>query len=282
MENITVGNLTAKYLVWCKKHRSPRSNEWYAGHLKSFLKHPGIAELDATAIKPFHVREWVDGHDTWGPTYSRGAIVAVQRIWNWGIEEGHLEINPLSRMKKPTAKRREIYMKPGDYEEILTHLREGDPFRDLFITVWLTGMRPQEVRHIEPRHVELERERIVFPAEESKGKRKKRIIYLHGEALAIVTRLMAEGRQGKLFLNKRDTPWTKYAICNRFHRLTKILGRRMFCYAARHGFGTRKLIQGHDHLTIAELMGHSDGSMLATIYSHISEDETHLKKALAD
>lgn len=283
MENtLTVNALISKFCIWNSKHRAPRSCEWYTGHLTSFLKHPGIVDLNATAIKPYHVTEWVDSKETWGSTYSRGAIVAVQRVWNWGVEQGHLESSPLLRMKKPTAKRREIYMKPDDYQEILALLRPNDPFRDLFIFVWQTGCRPQEVRHIEKRHVDLERERIVFPAEESKGKRVKRIIYLQGEALAIVGRLMEEDRESKLFLNKRKTAWSKFALCNRFHRISQKLGRKMFCYAARHGFGTRKLIQGHDHLTVAAIMGHADGSMLAKIYSHISDDEAHLKRALAD
>lgn len=213
MENaLTVNALITKYLAWCVKHRAPRSHEWYQGHLHGFLKHPGVADMAATAIKPYHVTEWVDSKETWGSTYSRGAIVAVQRVWNWAVEQGHLESSPLLRMKKPTAKRRETYMKPGDYEEILAMLRKGDPFRDLFLFVWHTGCRPQEVRHIERRHVELDRERIVFPAEESKGKRTKRIIYLQGVALEIVTLLMQNERQGKLFTNKRGTAWTKYAI----------------------------------------------------------------------
>jgi integrase len=282
MQSITVGNLTAKYLLWCEKHRAPRSLEWYRGYLKDFLLHPGIAELDATAIKPFHVTEWVDGKTTWGANYTRGAIVAVQRVWNWAIEQGHLDSTPLARMKKPPAKRREIYMKTEDYQAILALIPETDPFREFFIFAWLTGARPQEVRHIEPRHVELDRERIMFPAEESKGKRAKRIIYLHGEALEIVKRLMAIHTEGKLFRNKRGTGWSKYAVCNRMICLSRQTGKRMFMYASRHGFGTRKLIQGHDHLTVAALMGHADGSMLAKIYSHISEDEVHLKKALQD
>ncbi len=56
----------------------------------------------------------------------------------------------------------------------------------------------------------------------------------------------------------------------------------MICYAARHGFATRKLIQGHGHLTIAALMGHADGSMIAKVYSHIDKDDAHLKRALID
>ncbi len=283
MENtLTVNALVTKYLTWCSKHRAPRSMEWYQGHLKSFLQYPGIPDLAAAAIKPFHVTEWVDSKTTWGSTYSRGAIVAVQRVWNWAVEQGHLEVSPLLRMKKPTAKRRETYMKPSDYEEILAMLPKNDPFRDLFLFVWHTGCRPQEVRHIERRHVELDRERIVFPAEESKGKRTKRIIYLQGIALEIVTLLMQNERQGKLFTNKRGTAWTKYAICNRYFRISQKIGRKMFCYAARHGFATRKLIQGKDSITVATLMGHSDATMLSKVYQHISDDEAHLKRALAD
>lgn len=279
---LTVNALITKYLIWCEKHRAPRSHEWYQGHLKGFLKYPGISDMLATAIKPYCVSEWVDSHDNWGSTYSRSAIVAVQRVWNWAVEQGHLESSPLLRMKKPPAKRREIYMKPEDYQEILALLHHDDPFRDLFLFVWHTGCRPQEVRHIERRHVELDRERIVFPAEESKGKRTKRIIYLQGIALEIITRLMAEDRPGKMFINKRGTAWSKYAVCNRFSRISEKIGRKMFAYACRHGFGTRKLIQGIDHLTVAAIMGHSDGSMLSKIYSHISDDEAHLKRALAD
>lgn len=283
MENITFNDLSAKYLAWCQKHRAPRSTEWYQGHIENFLKFlADNSSIPASDLKPFHVSEWVDSHSTWGDTYKGGAIVAIKRLYNWAVELGYADINPIAKLKKPQAKRREIYMTPDDYQQILGLVKKGDPFRDLLLTVWLTGCRPQEVRHIEPRHVDLDKERIVFPAEESKGKRTKRIIYLHGEALEIIRRLMAEGRDGKLFLNNRGTPWTKYAVCNRFHRISKATGKRMFCYAARHGFATRKLTQGHDHLTVAALMGHTDGSMLAKVYSHIDQDTAHLKKALVD
>lgn len=282
MENLTINDLIIKYLAWCKKHRSPRSYEWYEGHLSNFLKYPGIAEIPAADLKPYHVSEWIDSKTTWGDTYKGGGIISVKRVYNWAIELGYSEINPITRLKKPTPKRREIFMRKEDFEDILSRLTANDPFRDLLEFVWATGCRPQEVRHIEPRHVDLVHERIVFPAEESKGKRSKRVIYLQGVALDIVNRLMAQGRDGKLFLNNRGSAWTKYAICNRFHRISKATGKRMFCYAARHGFGTRKLVQGHDSITVATLMGHTDGSMLAKVYAHLDQDTAHLKRALAD
>jgi integrase len=283
MENITFKQLSDKYLAWCKIHRAPRSVEWYEGHINNFLRFLGDnSSVPATDLKPYHVAEWVDSQPTWGDTYKGGAIISIKRVYNWAEELGYVLSNPIKKLKKPTAKRREIYMQPGDFEQILSMLSNNDPFKDLLQFVWHTGCRPQEVRHIEPRHVDLVHERIVFPAEESKGKRSKRVIYMQGIALEIIKRLMADDRESKLFLNNRGTPWTKYAVCNRFHRLSKATGKRMFCYAARHGFATRKLTHGHDHLTVAALMGHTDGSMLAKVYSHVDQDTAHLKRALAD
>lgn len=49
-----------------------------------------------------------------------------------------------------------------------------------------------------------------------------------------------------------------------------------------HGSATSKLAQGHDHPTVAELMGHRYGTMLAKVYGHLDRDTAHLKRALAD
>ena len=66
------------------------------------------------------------------------------------------------------------------------------------------------------------------------------------------------------------------------YRLSQATGVKKAMYDARHGFGTRKLIQGHDSLTVAELMGHRDGTMLAKVYGHLDRNADHLKKALED
>ena len=77
-------------------------------------------------------------------------------------------------------------------------------------------------------------------------------------------------------------PWSKFAVCNRFCRLSQRTGKRMFAYAARHGFATRKLIQGKGALTISPLMGHADGSMLARVCGHLDKNVDFLKRALED
>ncbi len=284
MENtITVTALCEKYLAWCQRHRAPRSLEWYEGHIKGFLAHLGDAtEMVATDLKPYHIVEWIDSHPNWGDTYKGGAIVSIKRVYNWADELGYITLNPIKKLKKPQAKRRDNHMTPQDYENLVAQLSEKDPFRDFINFMWLSGCRPQEARHIEPRHVHLERGCVIIPKDEAKGKRKARIIHLQGESLEIVTRLMGKVTEGKLFRNTRGQAWTKFAICNRMHRLSKLTGRKLAAYDTRHGFATRKLLQGHDHLIVAAIMGHTNGSMLATVYSHVDKDEAHLKRALID
>lgn len=281
--SLTFVELSNKFLAWCKSHQSPRTHEWYANYLNMFTAYPGIVDIEMMDLKPYHVQEWIDSHgEKWGNNYRGGAAVAVKRVYNWAEEQGYVDNSPIKKLKKPPATRRKIYMKNEDYEAVLRLVAPDDSFRDLLIFVWVTGCRPQEVRHIERRHVFLDRKRIVFPAEESKGKRTERIIRMSPVALEIVERLMAVVQEGKLFRNTNGDPWTKFAICARFDTYSKKIGKRMFCYAARHGFGTRKLIQGHDPITVAGLMGHTDGSMLAKVYSHVDEDDEHMSKALMD
>ena len=47
-------------------------------------------------------------------------------------------------------------------------------------------------------------------------------------------------------------------------------------YALRHSWATHALQRGVDAVTVAVLMGHSDPSMLARVYQHLSHDPQHL------
>ncbi len=223
--SLTVAELLDKYLDWCEKNRAPLTFEWYRDHLQDFLDHLGAsAQMSAADLRPFHVVEWTDKHSTWSATYRRGAIVAVQRPFNWADELGYLAVNPIKKIRKPQPQRRDNPMSADDFALLLSKVEEGDPFRDLLLFAWHTGCRPQEVRHIEPRHVNLAEECIVIPKEEAKGKQRPRIIYLHGPALEIVRRLLTQHTEGKLFRNKHGNPWRRFAICNRFDRLNLAIG----------------------------------------------------------
>jgi integrase/recombinase XerC len=278
---LSVAEVFEKFLDWCQRHRSARSFEWYRTHIQDFtdfLSDP--AGMPVTAVKPFHLIEWADSHATWGDSHRRGALIAVQRPFNWAAKLGYIDASPVwRRVEKPEVKRRENPMTPDDFSALLGQVKD-QPFRDLIAFLWETGCRPQEARHIEARHVHLSLNRIEIPAAEAKGKKRRRIIFLSAAAAAIVTRVAAANPEGKLFRNVDGNPWTVDAVNCRFGRLKAKLGRRFAAYDLRHGFVDRKLDEGVDLLTIAGLLGHRDASMLIKHYEHRSRDHSHLLNAV--
>jgi integrase len=275
-----VAELFDKFLDWCLKERAEQT---YAGHqrrIQLFLDESGAGNLPATDLRPFHVTEWVDKHPTWGNTSRRGAIGSIQRSYNFAEELGYIDTNPVKKIKKPPCGRRKQVVTPEQWQQIRDHYSLYDPFRDLLEFCWETGCRPFEARTMEVAHLHLDRMCVLFPPEEAKGKRRWRIIRLTATAAEIIKRRIAGRNEGRVFLNANGDPWTAFAMNCRFCRLKKHTGVKHFAYAWRHGFATRKLLEGHDHLTVSELLGHSDGTMLAKVYAHLDQADEHLRKAL--
>jgi integrase len=280
-DELTVAEVFDKFLTWCKQHREPLTYQGYQEFIQSLLDHlKDKALLPALELRPFHITEWVDRHTKWGPTRSRNAIISVQRPYNWAVKQGYLDKSPIRYIEKPQAKRREHVISTNDWQKIRDHHAEADPFRDILEFCWECGCRPQEARHIEPRHLRLDAGRIEIPPAEAKGRKRCRVIYLTERAIAVIRRRVRDRTSGKVFLNADGNPWTADAINNRFRRLKDHLGVKHFAYAFRHSFANRLLTSKVDHLTVAELLGHVDGRTLATTYQHLAQEEGHLKEAL--
>ena len=192
-----------KYLDWCQRHRRPRTYGWYKGHIEDFLASLPNPRLAAADVRPFHVVEWVDRHSTWGPSQRRGAIIAIQRPFNWATKLGYIDSNPVAHVEKPRAPRREAFVSPEEWARIRDHYPDGDPFRDLLEFCWETGCRPQEAKAIEARHLSPDRTTILFPPAEAKGGRRWRRILLGGRATEIVARLLPDRPRSPLLERPR-------------------------------------------------------------------------------
>ena len=197
--------------------------------------------------------------------------MAVQRAFKWGARQGYLEASPVEHLEKPMAERRDNCPTKEDYEVIMAAV--NDCFRDVLEFAWISGARPQEIMAMEDRHIE--GDKVIFPVHESKGKKRKRVIYLTDRAKELVT-----GRRGYVFKNRRGGKWNAFNVNNRMCRLAKKTGKKFALVDFRHAFATRMLESGLDHLTVAKLMGHADASMLAKHYSHIGEKNDYLLEQL--
>lgn len=273
---LSLAVLIDKYLDWCQKHREPRTYDGYLWHLQRFIDHLGSkAHMPCTELKPFHVNEWVDAHE-WGATYRRNAIAAVKRVYAWAEEEGYLDSNPIKRLKKPMANRREHLITPDDWQKIKEAYKADDPFLALLEFCWMTGARPHEAKRLDAKHYDRVNRQIAIPPREAKGRKRWRFIILEGRALELVEK---HCKEGIIFRNREGKPWTTTAVNSRFCRLKDKLGVKHFQGSFRHSYATRLIINGVDPLTVSELLGHVDGSMLAKTYQQLAKAKEHLRQA---
>ncbi|MCA8998763.1 MAG: site-specific integrase [Planctomycetaceae bacterium] len=270
-EGFTLYELSQVYLDWVQAHRKEATYKIHLHFLKSFFAHVGRT-LKPSQLKPSQVSEWAAAGKL-NSTSQAKAITVVQRMLNWAVEKEHLKSNPITGLKKPTQKRRDVVYTPQQWKKIRAEFT--DEFGDLLDFMYYTGCRPQEARTLEARHVH--DDIVIFPADEAKGE-SPRVLYLVGEARTIVDRLTKLHPAGPIFLNTNGQPWTKDSIKCRLNRVSKKLGFRCVAYAIRHSFATNALMNNVDPISVAHLLGHKNIRMVSEVYSHLATNPQFLKK----
>lgn len=211
------------FVDWVQRHRSADTFEWYRYRLQRLCER--YPDLNANELKPFHIQQWVDSYAL-SRTSKRNYVRTIKRCCKWAVQQGYLEQNPIAHMEVPGGDRREDVVTVAEYEQLLSSIR-NEAMRDLVVITWETGCRPQESLRVEARHVDLARQRWVFPQRESKGNRTPRIVYLTDKAMEITTRRMKQYPEGPLFRNSIGNPWTPDAVNCAFDRARwRILEKR--------------------------------------------------------
>jgi integrase len=265
-----VAGLVEGFLDWCSRNKEDETYNWYLKHLTSFTKSlPHPKTFSTSDLKPFHVYNWVDAHPDWSVNYRRGALVAVQRVFNWAEKIGHLDRNPVRHLEKPQATRKEQVLPEKHYKMMLKETKD-QAFKDVLTFAWETGARPEEIVAIMPEQCNLKTARIEIEPNDAKGKKKWRVIYMTDTAKAIVARRLKIAKT-YLFENTQGRQWNPYSTGCRFYRFVPKLKTRYSLYTFRHTFATRMLEAGMDSLTVSSLLGHSDLSMLSKHYSHVGD-----------
>ena len=211
------------FLDWTERNRAPDTYEWYRYRLQRFVDN--YPDMRVSSLKPFHVEEWVDGYDI-AQTTRRNYFRSIKRCLAWATRQGRIEKNQLDALDIPGAERKEVYVPLDEFEALLTFV-PCPRFRDLLITTYQTGCRPQESLRVVGEYVDTTHARWIFPQTKSKGKKSPRIIYLNDSALEISNRLLAEFPVGVLFRNSVGTAWTTEAVNCVFDRIQIRMGKEI-------------------------------------------------------
>lgn len=210
------------FLEWAQRNTAPATYGWYQRHIQSFA--PSIpSKLRISELTPNHLTQLFAKQPRWGSTVRNSVCRAVQRAMNWAEGEKIIRHSPLAKMKKPPCKTREVVIMPAEFEHLM-ELAKGENFKELLTAAWETGARPKELTRVEARHVDLVHGRWVFPIEESKGKKRPRVVYLSDNLLLLTRKLILRHPQGPLFRNEKGEPWNQHSLACAFGRLKIALG----------------------------------------------------------
>lgn len=273
----TTADLCRLYLDHARDNLAPLTAEWYARHLKSFVKACGT--VPAADLRPHHVVNWVGSHE-WGPSTRNGAIRAVKRVFSWATRMGYMASDPIRHLERPPMRRRELIPVAGQVSAVMEVVKDA-PFHDYLLALWATGCRPGEVRSLTAAGVDVAAGTwTVVNKTRHKGD-PTRSIYLTETLVELSRRLIVEHPEGPIFRNLRGRPWTRNAVVLRFRRLRVKLGmgKELTAYGLRHLYITDALEKGMPPATLAELVGHRNITMIMQVYSKLKQRTQHLRDA---
>lgn len=119
---LKVAHVCDLFLSHAEKHNEPKTFARYRKYLQSFCDLFGT--LGALDVKPLHVTRWLDAHPRW-TTSHRCAVVCVKRAYNECEAEGILTSNPLKKVRKPPAVRRERILTPDEWKHFFAAVRDS-------------------------------------------------------------------------------------------------------------------------------------------------------------
>lgn len=307
--NARTADLVESFLGWSRQNLSEDTHRVQRYYGQSFAEHCGT--IPAREIKPFHVTKWINvmmdpkrverekalrkaeldagtvearyqGREpkVWGPSTAHNARVTAFRVFSWAKDEGVLTENPLAGMKRPKPPSRQRAMSEVEFTKL--HEHAGGPFADFLFALRDTGARPKELRDLTWPQVQADRW-VLIKHKTSRKVSKARVIILTDAMRTMMERLKEnENKNDHVFLNTTGEPWTMNAVRLQMQRLREKLGlaNDLCAYLARHGFGTRAILNGVNPSVVAELMGHNSLEMVSKVYVHLADEHAHLKAAV--
>lgn len=270
-EGITLTSLTNKFML-DSGFGSDKTKQNYRRTAQQIYDYfsPTLA---AAKVMPHHIHRWLD-HQGIGVEATRKRIGEVLRMFNWGVEQGYLKVNHLKGIKKPKSTPRQDFIEPDDlllFVSAIQNSRAGLVARFMLET----GCRVREVRCLVPTMYVPKGKRFILSLADSKGKKRKRTIFLSDQAVTIVEHLLGQRTTNNpahpIFSNTNDDLWQPQALGKHFAKAGKKIGLKFkVCGTVlRHSFTYYRLLCGQDVATVSKLLGHNSTEMVMKVYGHM-------------
>ncbi len=261
------------FLVACRASGlGERTIHWYEACLLRFARYAGPQWASARAVRGFlaelqslparyqthPIRPAEEGKLSVETVL--GYYRTLRRFFNFLVEEGILERNPVNRIKPPRPpKHAPKAIELEDLRKLILAARESSP-RDLAIILFMadTGTRIGEVCNLRLDDVDLLNRMALV---RGKGNKERIVFFTERTAMALKMYLAVRPKDmGDACFIGRCGPLTPVGIYGIFRRLKRRAGITGRCnpHSLRHGFAKRWLMNGGDLASLSELLGHED------------------------
>lgn len=278
----TIAELAQEFLNYAQAETKPKTYAFYCYFVCPFVERFGGTV--ARDFQPLAFTKWLNEHKGWKGS-RRAAIVSVQRLFTFAVENKLLKESPLAGYKKPARNRRKRFLSADERDFLLAAIRDRF-FREYCFALMNTGARPMEVGRVTAADVSDDGTMWIFEEHKTDSTGEDRVIYLTPAMQELTGKLMAEHPTGPLFRSTRRkqgirTPWTRNGIRCRFKRIREKYPQLagVSAYTLRHSFATLALLNGVPAPIVSSLMGHTQLKTLDE-YNKVGQARSTLKEAI--
>jgi integrase/recombinase XerC len=186
---------------------------------------------------------------------------ALSALFNWSINEGILEANPLVKIKVPRAEKKVTKaLDSTGVSQLISALGNSfDGIRNKAIILILVdcGLRLGELLNIRMKDVNLEQQ--LMKVDEKTGERVVRYGATTGKELGNYSKLRSKlnGHNDRLWITRKGYTLKDSSVETLFIKLRKKTGIHVHPHLLRHTFSTMWLKNGGDSLMLQRLLGHT-------------------------
>lgn len=263
----SVAGAAESFLAAASASLKPSTVGLYRRHLDRLKTTFAATKLDA--VTPAALARWLHGL---GPGETTKAITlrSVSAFFGWCLAQRLVRSNPAASVPKPRARSRGAgAVIPAD-----THARllavASPTLRPVLVLLHATGARPGEVCRITAADLDADSGTVRIAEHKTDHSGRPRLLFVSGDALALLRGLAAKYPSGPLLRTARGTGWTPKAVAGAVLRLCRRAGEKVTAYGYRHSFATDALAAGVPDAQVAALLGHGSTAMLHRHYSHLS------------
>jgi len=199
----------------------------------------------------------------WKPSSRNRWQAALSLIFRVGVDNGKIENNPASRIRRKTEDNEKVqFLSPDEETKLKATITDPSQWAAVELSIH-TGMRQSEQYTLTWSQVDFDRKQIHLPTTKNG---KPRRIPLNANALSAL-HVLKNGKKSVFDATVSGARgWFKDAV-------TRAKLKDYTWHCNRHTFASRLVMAGVDLRTVGELLGHRTAQMTLR-YSHLAPEHT--------